>query len=353
MTTAAMLLSSMEDNQSEFETLLEKAVRLESPTEGDKGDLSSCRDFFEGLFTAIGFRCTRLSGGGRYGDHLLLEYGKGEDNLLFIGHYDTVFEKGSFTPLWRRDGDRAHGPGVLDMKGGILQIYRICKVLIQQNLLQEGKKLTVFLNSDEEPGSYSSQEYTKALAEKSLAAFIMEPSFNDSIGGLKVGRYGRSVYKLTAKGRSAHSGNEPEAAASALIELAKQAQILEAMSKKDGNGHLTVACTSLLSGNPAFCTVPGDGALTLDVRFSNQALGDQFDHAIRSLTPSNEDVALTVEGGQNKPPFDENAPHNKALFEKARLIGKDFGIEAGAPSAAEATATSLQRSDAQHSTVWG
>ena len=328
MTTATMLLSQMKDNQSEFEALLKNAVRLESPTEGDKGDLAACRDFFEGLFTAIGFRCTRLSGGNRYGDHLLLEYGEGEDNLLFVGHYDTVFEKGSFTPLWKKDGGKAHGPGALDMKGGILQTYRICKVLIEKHLLPEGKKLTVFLNSDEEPGSYSSQEHTKALAEKSLAAFIMEPSYNDDVGGLKSGRYGRSVYKLIAKGRPAHSGNEPEAAQSGLIELSRQALALEAMSKKDESGHLTVACTSLLSGNPAFCTVPGDGVLTLDVRFSTQALGDSFDKAIRSLTPNNPHVTLTVEGGQNKPPFDENAPHNKALFEKARRIGMDFGIEA-------------------------
>ncbi|MBE6565018.1 MAG: M20 family metallopeptidase [Ruminococcaceae bacterium] len=329
MEHANTILQYMENNQAEFEALLEKAVCMETPTEGEKDDLAACRRFFADLFEGIGFSVSVLpSGDDRYGDHLLAEYGEGEDSLLFVGHFDTVFEKGSFQPLWARDGGKAHGPGVLDMKGGILQIYRVCKVLIGQNLLPQGKKLTVFLNSDEEPGSYSSQTYTKQLAQNARAAFIMEPSFDDRIGGLKIGRYGRSVYTIRAKGRSAHSGNEPEAAASALIELSRQALALEAMSKLDGSGHLTVACTSLLSGNPAFCTVPGEGALSLDVRFSNQALGDDFDRKVRSLTPINPSVTLTVEGGINKPPYDADAPANKALFERACRIGQALGIEA-------------------------
>src|SRR5699024_9760496 len=149
---------------------------------------------------------------------------------------------------------------------GDVQVYMVAKALKELNLLPENKKIVFFLSSDEEAGSYSSYMHYKKQAKKSRAAFVMESTRGDYSGGLKIGRYGRGNYTFVAEGKPAHSGQEPENAESGLMELAQQAVYLESLT--DFEKGLTVACTSLQSGNAGWPTVPGDGRLTIDARFS-------------------------------------------------------------------------------------
>ena len=86
-----LLFDYLEDHLEEFIEKLKGSVLLESPTEGDKNDLRLCRDYFQELFSSLGFACTVVpSGDSRYGDHLYMEYGDGDEQILFVGHYDTV-----------------------------------------------------------------------------------------------------------------------------------------------------------------------------------------------------------------------------------------------------------------------
>lgn len=327
MSEAKLILDYMEKHQAEFVDILKEAVLLESPTEGDKEDLKRCRDYFENLFSRVGFKCTVVpSNDERFGDHLLMEYGEGSEQVLFVGHYDTAHPKGSFgSNLWRVEGTKAFGPGTLDMKGGDVLAYMAAKALIDLGLMPEGKKIVFFLNADEEAGSCTSKQHFTEHAKKSKAAFVMESGMGDYIGGIKNGRFGRGNYTFVAEGKAAHSGLEPYKAESGLIELAKQAVALEALT--DYDKVVTVACTCLKSGNSGWPTVPGDGSLTIDARYSTLQLAQEYDKKFQNVESFNPKVKIITHGGIEKPPFDNNAPKNMALYDKAVKVGKELDMD--------------------------
>ncbi len=324
-----LLFDFMEAHLEEFIERLGQAVSLESPTEGDKEDLRLCRNYFHELFSSLGFTCALVpSGDPRYGDHLYMEYGEGDEQVLFVGHYDTVYPKDTFRPLWKVEGNKAYGPGALDMKGGDVQVYMVAKALIELGLLPKNKKIAFFLSADEETGSLASRKHFEEHARKSKAAFVMESAMGDYIGGLKIGRFGRSVYDFFAEGKQAHSGLEPYRAESGLKELARQAVALEDLTFYDKDGEtVTVACTCLESGNASWPTIPGDGHLTIDARFSSEGLARLYDERFQHLQSFNPKVRIKTVGGINKPPFDKENPGNKALYQAALRVGSEFGME--------------------------
>src|SRR5690625_2909033 len=112
MSEAQKLLEYMEQHNDEFLEVLKEAVYLETPTEGAKKDLEKCRNYFANIFSDIGFKCSVIpSEDSRYGDHLLMELGEGDEQVLFVGHYDTVYEKGAFGDIWREEDSKVWGPG--------------------------------------------------------------------------------------------------------------------------------------------------------------------------------------------------------------------------------------------------
>ena len=369
MRRSEQLSAYMKDHRQDYLRVLEGAVRLESPTEGDAGDLAACRAYFADLFRGIGFQVTTVKSlDPRFADHLLMEYGpdagraaeelarwretyvpgtaprweeaagRASRRLLFGGHYDTVHEKGIFGPdLWKIDGDHAVGPGVLDMKSGDVMVYLMARAFQELELMPAGANIAFLLTSDEEAGSYGSSALYQALAAGSRAAFIMESSVGvegEYIGGVKCGRFGRGNYTFRAHGVPYHSGLNPTLAESGLIELARQAVRLEGMTYFDrvnprtGQPEtVTVGCTCLNSGNAGWPTVPGDGSLTIDARYSTGELAEAYDHLFRNLEPFNPKVPITTEGGIEKPPFDKDLPGNRALQDLAREVGAELGVE--------------------------
>lgn len=326
MTIEQKLSNYMANQLDEFYELLQKVVQLESPTEGGREDLKICRDFFSTLFEKLGFRSEVIKNEDkRFGDHLHLTLGEGEEQLLFVGHYDTVYEKGSFGSLWKSDENKIWGPGVLDMKGGNIQVYFVVKALQDLELLPDNKKIVFLLSADEEAGSPTSHELFKKEAKKSKAAFVMEPTMGDCTGGLTIGRFSRGNYTFIAEGQSAHSGQHPEKAESALKELAQQAQYLESLT--DLEKGITIACTCLTSGNAGWPTVPGEGELTIDARFFNDELAEKFDAQFQKLTPFNPHINITTQGGIEKPSFEPDQPGNKKLFKIAQEMGRKFDME--------------------------
>src|SRR5699024_8910303 len=326
MDEANILLKYMEEHQDEFLSILKEAVYLESPTEGRKEDLKKCREYFATLFESVGFNCKTIpSNNHRFGDHLYMELGSGEEQILFVGHYDTVYAKGSFGELWNQQGNKVWGPGVLDMKGGNVQVYMVAKALQELKLLPDNKKIVFLLTADEEAGSYTSHKLYEQIAKKSEAAFVMESAKGDDLGGLKIGRYGRGNYTFIAEGQSAHSGQEPENAESSLIELAKQAVYLEGLTDEEKNA--VVACVSLNSGDAVWPTVPGIGYLNIDARFATTKFAKKYDEIFQNLNSFNPKVKITTQGGIEKPPFDEKEYKNKAIYQHAQRIGLELDME--------------------------
>src|SRR5262249_49904537 len=130
--------------------------------------------------------------------------------VLLVGHFDTVWPGGTIARRpFTLDGDRAAGPGTLDMKAGIVPGLHALATL--ENI--DG--VAYLFTSDEELGSPSSAPLIRELAALSDAALVLEPAAG---GALKTGRKGVSMYAIEIAGRAAHAGLEPEKGANALIE---------------------------------------------------------------------------------------------------------------------------------------
>lgn len=130
--------------------------------------------------------------------------------ILLIGHYDTVYPKEQNFPVEIR-GDYLHGPGVADMKGGLVIILYALKSLKDQFSWE------VLLNPDEEIGSLTSMPQMMERAKDYEMCFIFEPAMPD--GSLVDTRPSSSTYRLTATGVEAHAGRNPEGGKSAINAL--------------------------------------------------------------------------------------------------------------------------------------
>src|SRR5205814_2191919 len=157
-----------------------------------------------------------------YGDNLQIDFAGNDSRkpVLLLGHFDTVYPLGALATMpCRTEGDRLHGPGVLDMKSGIAQMFYAIQAL-QNWHAGLPRPVTVFLVSDEEVGSSSSRKITEKLARASAAVLVLEPAAGH--GAVKTARKGVGEYTLTVNGVAAHAGLDPAKGHSAIVELAHQ-----------------------------------------------------------------------------------------------------------------------------------
>ncbi|WP_406100420.1 M20 family metallopeptidase [Streptomyces sp. NBC_01013] len=252
-----------------------------------------------------------------------LRWSFGTPKVLLIGHHDTVWPMGSIRRRpWSVEGGRARGPGVLDMKAGLVQMFHALASLPSP----EG--VCVIVNGDEEVGSTTSRQLIEQAAGGCTAAFVLEASA-DERGALKTARKGTSRYEIVVHGKAAHAGQEPEMGVNATIEAAHQVLSLaglgsSAASASDGGplGDATITPT-LLSAGSARNTVPALARLTVDVRAPDAAVQEAIDVLVRGLTPRNLDARLEVRGGSQRPPMGPES--SAALFALASRIATEQG----------------------------
>ncbi|HYY10194.1 MAG TPA: M20/M25/M40 family metallo-hydrolase, partial [Kineosporiaceae bacterium] len=281
--------------------LLTALVEVESPAE-DPGATLRCTEVAASLGAAVLGRPPRtLDSGGRR--HLLWRGDRVE--VLLLGHLDTVWPVGTLArwPL-TVDGDRATGPGVFDMKAGVVQM-----LLALEGLDAPG--VAVLLTTDEEIGSPTSRALIEETARGAHATLVLEPS---AAGALKRERKGVGMYALEVSGRSAHAGLDPEAGVNALLEAARLA--LELPGLADAAAGTTVTPTRLRAGTTVN-TVPDRAVLDVDVRVPTAAEGERVDAAVRALQVG-PGAALHVGGGANRPPL--AADSSAALVELAATL---------------------------------
>ncbi len=167
--------------------------------------------------------------GGTLGDSLVARWGgAGTVRLLLVGHLDTVYAKGwpSEHPF-TVEGDRAHGPGTADMKGGLLTALYALDALRAAKFTNFAEIAFVF-NSDEEIGSPSSTPFIQRLAEGRDAVLVLEPGRAN--GNIVSARKGMGTFEVTVRGHAAHAGVDPEKGRSAILELAHQIVALHALN---------------------------------------------------------------------------------------------------------------------------
>lgn len=247
----------------------------------------------------------------RIGSHMVWRVGK--PRVLLLGHLDTVWPVGTLArwPFDVRDG-RATGPGVFDMKAGIVQ------GLFALSALDDVDGVALLLNADEELGSPTSRELIEREATGLRAVLVLEPSAD---GALKTARKGVSMYDLVVDGRASHAGLEPEKGVNALIELSRQVLDLERLERPSEETTVTPTIASAGTGQNV---VPARAEVHIDVRAPTQDEQQRVDGELRGLRAWLPGASLTLHGGPNRPPLQESA--SRELFALACRIADEIGI---------------------------
>ena len=308
---------------------LAELVALESPP-GALGPLGRCADLLTQWGTAVlGRPPRRVLRDGL--PHLL--WAAQDQRVLMVGHFDTVWAEGTIRDWpFTVDGDRATGPGVLDMKAGIVQMFAALEALPEAATSRVG----VLLTCDEETGSVTSRPLIEQEARRSGAVLVCEPGMPD--GQLKIARKGGSVYRLTARGRAAHAGVEPHLGVNATVELAHHVLAVQLLADPERGTSVT---PTVVSGGTTTNTVPEQATLVVDIRSWTRDELERVDSALRGLVPRLDGAALDLSGGVNRYPLDAEAA--LPLLELAQRTAKELGLEppggAYAPGASDGNFT--------------
>ena len=273
---------------------LRRLVEVESPS----SDRAALERSAEELAALLDERLGRpaLLVGGDAGPHVHWS-GGGEPRVLILGHHDTVFPLGTLTrrPFMVEDG-RATGPGVFDMKAGIVQaVHAVAAV-------GDASHVEILTTCDEEVGSVTSRALLEERALACGAVLVLEPSADG--GTVKSGRKGAGTFEVVVHGRAAHAGLEPHLGVNSLIEAARQIQRIATFG--DAVAGTTVTPT-VVAGGTADNVVPAETRVKVDVRVTSAAERDRVESAMRSLSPMDEGARIEVLGGIGRPPMPESA----------------------------------------------
>ena len=296
---------------------LAELVSCESPS-AETTALARCAALLDDIGTeAFGRPAERMSAGGR--PHLLWP-SVAPRPVLILGHFDTVWPLGTLAgwPYTVTDGI-ASGPGVFDMKAGIIQALAAIMLLDHQDL-DHKDSVSLLLTSDEEVGSPSSRILIEDQARGAAAVLVCEPSADG--GALKIARKGVGGYQVSVGGRAAHAGLEPQRGVNASIELAHQVLALGGLADPDAE---TTVTPTMLAAGTTMNTVPEAAILTVDVRAWSAAELERVDRDIRRPAPRLAGATVTVTGGINRYPLEPDAA--LGLYGLARAAAADIGIE--------------------------
>ena len=285
---------------------IESLVKCESPSE----DLEACRSVValasEIAESVLGAPAQIKEIQGRP----VFWWGSEQPKVLVLAHLDTVWPKGSFTPLWSVEGDVVRGPGIFDMKAGFIQALYALKGI-------EGD-VALVATTDEETGSHTSKALIMDLSSKADAVLVLEASLD---GKVKTGRKGTSMYQISVHGLASHAGLEPEKGINATTAMAHL--ILQLAALEDTTHGTTVVPTTLKSGTTTN-TVPDLATLDIDVRSFSQDELLRVDAAMRALSVTVPGARIEVTGGLNRPPLEPSS--TSELYEIAEKVAANLGM---------------------------
>jgi glutamate carboxypeptidase len=306
-----------QERQTQHLELLRRMVELESPS-NDKALVDRCGDFLAERLALAGAQVTRI-GLTEHGDIIRGEWGEGQRQILLLCHFDTVWEKGALP--WRVEANRAYGPGVFDMKAGVM--FAITALEALRDLGKKpGKRVVCLFTTDEELGSPSCRPYIEEEAKRSNVVLCLEPGVAPD-GALKTLRKGPGIFKLKIHGRAAHAGGAPEQGRSAILELSHQIQALWALNNTETG---TTVNVGTVRGGTRYNVVADYAEADIDLRVWTREEGERISNTILALKPITDGVRLEVTGGLNRPPFERTEAVVK-LFEKARACAAEIGVD--------------------------
>jgi len=302
-----------------FQRRLRELVETESPSD-DKAAVDAAAALIAGWASELGGRVKRHRQR-RFGDVLEARFGPARSKrkpILLLGHLDTVWPLGTLRRMpWREDGGRIYGPGVLDMKAGVVMALTAVRVLLEAG---ERVPVRLLLNSDEEVGSPVSRAITERLALQSEAVLVLEPAQGLAC---KTARKGVGDYRIEVSGVASHAGVDFERGHSAVLELAR---VLEKVS---GFTDLKIGRTvnpGVIGGGTRANVIAASAWAEVDVRIAKAADAAKLDRLFRSIRCEDPKCSLKISGGLNRPPM-ERKPGTVRLYRQARRLAAELGFE--------------------------
>ena len=318
------LIDALKTQQTMMLSALEALVCYESPSR-DKAALDALADRITTVFAPFGARLDRVRNECG-GDHLHFRIGRDGDETppaLILGHFDTVWPMGTTARLpFRVEGGKAYGPGAFDMKASLV-LAEFALWACDKLKMGFPRPVELLFTSDEEIGSPTSRGLIESLARRAGYVLVLEPPLPD--GRLKTGRKGVGSFTMEIAGRASHAGSEPEKGVSAVVELAHQVLAVSALGDPSAGTTLNVG---IVQGGTAGNVVPAGATALIDARALSASETRRIESALANLTPVLPGATVVVRGGFNRPPM-ERTPAVAALYEKARAIGRELGMELG------------------------
>ncbi len=301
-------------------------VECESPTY-DAASVNRMMDIASRELAIAGARIERLAGRMGFGDCVRARFPHPTPNapgILVMGHLDTVHPIGTLERLpFRRNGGRAWGPAILDMKGGNYMALEAIRQLARAGVPTK-LPITVLLTSDEEVGSPSTRDLIEAEASRHRYVLVPEPARAD--GGVVTGRYAIARFNLQATGRPSHAGARLAEGRSAIREMARKVIEIEGMTTDD----CTFSVGVIHGGQWANCVATTCVGEALSMAKRQEDL-DRGVARMMALSASSNDVQFKVTRGVTRPVWEPNGKV-MALYETARGIAHGLGFDIASQS---------------------
>lgn len=318
------LLKSIEAKHDKMVNFLETLVNIDSGNDSPEGVAKVAR-IVGGKLQEMHFDVEYLEYPGACTHLLAKKKGTGDKEVMIIGHMDTLFPVGTAAarPFTIKD-DKAYGPGVLDMKGGIAIALFALEALYESGW--NDKNITVFFAGDEEfahPKTNAPELFEKYARGKD-AVFNMETA---SAGqAVLVGRKGNIHPELIVKGISAHAGADLNKGASAIVELAHK--IIAVNNLTDFSRGLTFNC-GVIKGGTVANAVADFASVVIDMRYLTVADGEYGIESLRKIAAQSVVPGTTTEVANLRERFTpmEVTEGNLKLYEIVREQGRKLGLD--------------------------
>ena len=312
-------------NEENMLHLIEMLVNIDSGSYLKHG-IDQVGEVLVNAYEQIGFEA-EIDFQETFGNNIVIRHPEAVNpEIVLIAHMDTVFTDGTVAKRpFKREGDYAYGPGVIDMKASHATTFFAIKALMKSGS-EAFKNIELVLNTDEEIGSIGSREVIEQVAKTKKYALILEPAQN---GNLVSERKGGGKYFLKVYGKSAHAGIEPENGISAIEELASKILKLHALTDWDKGINVNVG---LIKGGTSVNTIAPFAEAAIDVRIETWEDGDAIDAAIKEICSSSdvEGTRLELTGKITRPAWNLTDDSRKLIgliAEEGAKLGLELSHE--------------------------
>ena len=312
------LESAVSASKGRLQARLRELVEVESPSE-DKAAVDEAAKLVARWAEELGGK-VKWHRQKAFGDVLELRFGTARSKrgrVLLLGHLDTVWPMGTLKKMpWREGEGKLWGPGVLDMKAGVVMALGAVAALRE---LDAERPVTLLLVSEEEVGSPVSRAITERLAAECAAVLVLEPAQGLAY---KTARKGVGQFELLVEGVGSHAGVDFGSGHSAVLEMARLVETVSGFT--DLSKGLTVN-VGVIAGGTRSNVVAAECMAEVDVRIGKAKDAVRVERMFRGLNVTDKACRLTVTGGINRPPMERKAG-TVALFRMAQRLAAEMGL---------------------------